>query len=274
MILRKSQRTGQDLVTRYEAKYIIPRERVAEVRSFIKAFCLPDPHASGDPPEYVITTLQLETPGYALHYAKVNEAAKRFKLRVRTYGEIAVNPVFAEVKAKLDDTIIKARASIPFGTWGRDLIFGIQVPDCFDDERQEVDFLKFKRLVWELQARPEMVVRYIRESYIGASDQYARVTFDRKLQYQVTDSWTDFGRSGVWRNMDSTESQGFGLPYSGVVLEVKALSYVPLWIMDLVKRFELRRSGNCKFSTAVWREGFFRRYPETNAESEEMLAWL
>jgi len=116
------------------------------------------------------------------------------------------------------------------------------------------------------------MVRYIRESYVGSVDRYARVTFDRKLQYQMTNSWTDFGRSGVWRGMDSTEAQGFGLPYSGVVLEVKTLSHTPMWVMDMVERFQLRKSGNCKYSTALWREGLFRGYPATNDEAAESLA--
>ena len=63
---------------RHEAKYVIPRGLVAEIREFIRPFCEPDPHCSGDPPEYVITTLQLDSPTMALHYAKENEAVNRF----------------------------------------------------------------------------------------------------------------------------------------------------------------------------------------------------
>lgn len=260
-------------MTRYEAKYIIPRKNIAQIRDFIRPFCRPDPHTHGDPPEYTITTLQLDDPYYSLHYAKEFEAVNRFKLRVRTYGEIGSAPLFAEVKAKLEGTIVKSRVMVPFEQWNKDLLFGVRVPDFFKNERQEIDFLQFKRLVWELGAEPKTLIRYVRESYVGSVDRYARVTFDRKLQYQITDSWTDFGRSGIWRGMDSTEAQGFGLPYSGVVLEVKALSYTPVWVLDLVERFQLNKSGNCKYSTAIWRDGFFRRHPETNDTAEEALAW-
>ncbi len=270
----KRKQVSRDLVTRYEAKYIIPRALVAEVRAFIRPFCVADPHAFGTPPEYTITTLQLDTPDYALHYAKEREAIRRFKLRVRTYGEIGSAPLFVEVKAKLEDTIVKTRVAIPFRMWSRELVFGVRLPDVFKNERQEVDFLQFKRLVWELGAAPVLLVRYVRESYVGTVDRYARVTFDRKLQYQMTDSWTDFGRSGLWRGMDSAEAQGFGLTYSGVVLEVKTLSHTPVWVMDMVERFQLRKSGNCKYSTALWREGLFRGYPETNEEAAESLALI
>jgi len=273
-VFGKARQTKRDWVTRYEAKYIIPRERVAEIREFIRPFCRPDPYAQGDPPEYSITTLQLDTPDYALHYAKEREAARRFKLRARTYGTIGSAPVFAEIKAKMEDTIIKTRVAVPMHAWSKELVFGVKVPDCFKNAQQEIDFLQFKRLVWELGARPEALVRYIRESHVGIVDRYARITFDRKLQYRMTDSWTEFGQGGLWRNMDSAEAQGFGLPYSGVVLEVKALSYTPAWVLDLVQRFELHKVGNCKYATALWREGFFRGYPATNAAAEEALAQI
>ena len=261
-----------DIVNRYESKYIIPRSLVAEIREYVRPFCEPDPHTRGDPPEYLITTLQLETPSYALHYAKEDEMDARFKMRVRTYGEIGTAPIFAEIKAKFQRTIVKARACVPFNAWNEALIFGSRIPPIFKNKKQEIDFLKFRRVVWETGARPETLVRYTRESYIGVVDDYVRITFDRKLQYQRTDSWTDFGRSGVWRGMDSCTAQGFGLPYSGVVLEVKTYNTVPSWVLELVKRFNLCRSGNCKYSTAIWREGAFGGYPGTNFAQQAMLS--
>ena len=268
------KKAKQDIVSRYEAKYIIPRGMVPLIRAFIEPFCKPDPYTRGDPPEYRITTLQLDNDAYSLHYAKEIEANARFKLRVRTYGEIGSAPVFAEVKAKFEGTIVKTRATVPFKEWNEALIFGTRVPNCFKNEQQEMDFLQFKRVVWEMGAKPLALVRYTRESYIGTVDSYARITFDRELQYQMTDSWDDFGRSGVWRGMDSQLAQGFGLPYSGVVMEVKTLSYYPVWVVDMLQRFNLRRNGNCKYSTAIWREGAFAGYPETNDATAESLCWF
>lgn len=261
-----------DLVARYEAKYLVPREMVPEVRAFISPFTRRDPYAHGEPPEYTITTLQFDTPEYALHCAKEWEALHRFKLRVRTYGRTGSAPVFTEIKAKLESTIHKWRVCIPFDQWGKDMVLGAAVPRCFRSYHQENDFLQFKRLVWELAARPVLLVRYIRESHVGNVDRYARVTFDRRMEYQMTDSWGGFGRDGLWRNMDSTMSQGGGLPYSAVVLEVKTLSHAPVWVMDMVERFQLKRCGFCKYSAALWREGLFRRQPAMGPVYEETLA--
>lgn len=266
------KQTQRDLVSRHEAKYLIPREIVPEVRKFIASFCVPDPYARGCPPEYTITTLQLDDPHFSLHHAKGGEALNRFKLRVRTYGEIGSSLVFTEIKAKLESTIVKTRAAIPFEVWSQQLLTDVRVPRCFTSQRQEVDFLQFKRLVRELGARPVLLVRYFRESHVGKIDRYARVTFDRKLQYQMTDSWSDFGRGGLWRGMDSAAAQGFGLPYSGVVLEVKTLTHAPLWVMDLVERFQLKKCGFCKYATALWRESVFRNQPAMGEAVAEELA--
>ena len=263
--------TKSDIVSRYESKYVIPRSLVAPIREFIRPFCEPDKNTKGFPPEYVITTLQLETPGYGLHYAKEFELDARFKMRVRTYGEIGSAPIFAEIKAKFERTIVKARSCVPFDQWNEALIYGSRIPPIFKNDKQEIDFLKFRRVVWESGAKPKVLVRYTRESYIGVVDDYVRITFDRKLQYQTTDSWTDFGRSGVWRGMDSPTAQGFGLPYSGVILEVKTYDTVPTWTQELVRRFNLTRSGNCKYSTAIWRDAAFGGYPGTNAAQLQVL---
>ena len=260
-----------DKVSRYESKYVIPREQVAEIREFVRPFCKPDPNTKGDPPEYVITTLQLDNPQMSLHYAKELERDARFKLRVRTYGEIGTAPVFAEIKAKFERTIVKTRAMVPFDAWGPELIYGTRVPNIVQNEKQRLDFLQFKRVVWQTLSRPAALVRYTRESYIGTVDGYARITFDRKLQYQMTDSWNDFGRSGVWRSMDSVTAQGFHLPYSGTILEVKTINHVPEWSQELVQRFNLQLSGNCKYSTAIWRDGAFGKHPSTNAAQDEVF---
>ncbi len=271
-MFHKRIRSKKNWLTRYEAKYIIPYSLIPRIREFIQPFCTADPNAAQNfPPEYTITTLQLDTRDFALHYAKEWEALNRFKLRVRTYDDIGSTPMYAEVKSKLGGVIIKNRVAIPFDEWCEDVIFGLELPRSLRKDRDVSDFLQFKRLVWEIQAVPMVLIRYTRESYMGTIDQYARVTMDRKLQYQITDSWTDFGRSGLWRSMDSSEAQGFGLPYSGVVLELKSLAHTPTWIQDMVEQFELKKSGNCKYSTAIWREGAFRGFPHTHGLTEEIL---
>jgi len=245
---------------RHEAKYVVPHAVAREAIKFATPFCTPDPHGSGTPREYVVTTLQLDNRALSLHRAKELEAYNRFKLRVRTYGEEPGDaPVFMEVKQKIGANIVKSRSRVPFDQWGEHLIRNPElVMDSFttDDERNA--FLKFVRLSREIGAMPLVLVRYTRESYFGWNDHYARISVDRKLQYQPTRLWDDWGRSGKWRTMDTTIAQRKDFSYSGVVLELKTLGNAPVWMIDLVQQLGLERMGNCKYSTAIWKELAFR----------------
>ena len=262
---RKRDPTAE-FVYRHEAKYLIPLSMVAQIREFIQPFCDPDEHCKGFPPEYVVTTLQLDTPTLALHMAKELEALNRFKLRVRTYGEPGSAPVFAEVKRKFRGCIAKARAVIPYDLWSEDLVKNPLAPIRFSSPKQDAGFLEFRRLVKETLSEPYLLIRYTRESYAGHSDHYSRVTFDRNLLYQPTRSWTGFGRGGRWFQADSSLAQTHDLGYSAVVLELKTLPDAPHWMLDLIETFELERTGNCKYSTAVWREAVFRGEPQMHFE--------
>jgi len=264
--------SGQiDIVNRYENKYLIPPSLMPALRAYIAPFVAPDKFCAGDPPEYGITTLQLDTPALSFHLAKEQEQDDRFKLRVRTYGEIGSSPVFAEIKGKSQGIVVKSRAMIPFDAWNEDLVFSTALPPVFKNRQQEDGFLNFRRVVWQTNARPSNLVRYIRESYVGTGREYLRVTLDRKLEYCANAAWTGFGAGETWRPMDSSETQARDA--SCVVLEVKTLEHVPVWVVGMVERFNLQRGGNCKYSTGIWREALFNRAAAPRDATMDFLTW-
>lgn len=248
-------------IERHEAKYLLPTALIPAVRDFLKPHCRPDPHGRGEPPEYLITTLQLDTATYALHAAKEKEAFHRFKLRVRTYGLDGVAPVILEVKSKSGRQISKSRATIPSAAWNRDLIFNPRVDLEFKSDREYQGFLRFVRIVREIGAEPVMRIRYRRESYFGVAERYARVSMDRQLCYQPATTWDVLPPTGRWIPMDDVMSQGKDQARSGVILELKSEDQAPRWMLDLVQAFRLVQVGHCKYSTAVWAEAQFHGFP-------------
>lgn len=264
---------------RYETKYVIPTSLVPKIREYIRPFCELDPHCKGDPPEYTITTLQLDSPNLSLHYAKLWDFIDRFKLRVRTYEPIGSFPVFMEVKAKFRSTVVKYRSQVPFERWGAhlfrdEIIRGVH----FKSSKEAENFFQFLRLAKEIGARPVMLIRYARESYFGKNDHYSRITFDRKLQYQQTYSWDSWGRNGSWwsldKTLDQTRRHDQEYNFSGVVMELKTLCDVPRWMRDLVQDLNLNRQGHCKFSNAIWAESIFRGTPWTPEYEIDYLRYL
>ncbi len=241
---------------RYEAKYLVDPALVPEIREFIAPFCEPDDHASGALPEYVVTTLQLDTPDLALYYAKEHEALARFKLRIRTYGLDRRCPVFLEIKRKIKGVIVKSRATIPAELWDGDLVTspGRWVP--FRTAQEEMNYLNFVRIVHEIGARPVVLLRYHREAYLGRNDRYARLTFDRRLCYHPTREWTLWPERARWYTLDTATLMG--RPRSMVILELKTFSDAPLWMVDLTERFDLQRIGFSKYFAAMRTESLYR----------------
>jgi hypothetical protein len=253
---------------RYEAKYLIHPSQVEPIREFIRPFCVADANAPGVLPEYVVTTLQLDSPDLALYRAKEEEVINRFKLRVRTYGTDGTRPVFLEVKRKVKGVIVKSRVTLPPDQWSGDVCLRVVPGLRLRSHTEEWNYLDFVRLVRDLDARPVVLIRYHRESYLGRNDRYARLTFDRKLCYRPTREW-DLLPEGRWWSMDSAMAQN--RPYSGLILELKTYSDAPLWMVDLTERFDLVRIGFCKYFAAVRLESLFRgcAYSDTSEATEE-----
>lgn len=264
---------------RYEIKYVIPRSLLPEIREYIKPFCEPDPYGKGTPPTYVITTLQLDSPGLSLHYAKLWDFVDRFKLRVRTYNPIGKVPIFLEVKSKYRASVLKLRCQIPFEKWGPELFEDKVIKGLhFKSKKEETNFYQFAYLTKQIGAAPVMLIRYHRESYFGKMESYARITFDSNLEYQQTYSWNSWGRDSQWRALDNpmiqTRRHDKEIDYSGVVMELKALNDVPHWMVELVKKFDLGRVGHCKYSNAIWSESLFRATPYTPEYEVDLLQYL
>lgn len=243
----------QSEFNRHEAKYLIHPSLVPQIREFIRPFCVDDPNGEGTPPEYTVTTLQLDSAALDLHYAKENEAINRFKMRIRSYDKPGC-PRFLEIKRKLRGTIAKSRVMIPQDLYGDDL-FTRKRTIPFRSKADMMTFHNFLRLRDELDLRPVVFIRYRRESYMGANEAYSRLTFDRRLSYRRTRSY-DFPKpTDRFRSMDSATA--LNRPYSGVILELKTFRDVPLWMSELTERFSLNRIGFCKYSTAMKLESLF-----------------
>lgn len=235
------------LIERYEAKYRIPSRLVAPIRRAALAACDPDSANRGG--RYIISSLYLDTRHRRLYRETLDRAPRRFKLRVRRYA--TGGKCFLEVKRRIKGVISKLRVPIPMAAWPG-VVLDPKVAaelDLKPRDRKNLD-----EFVWRcisLAAEPTTVVRYEREAYISRLESYARVTFDWRLCGRAPSGW-DLSvepDDGVWIPVDAPRR--FGLPESGVVLELKAETAVPLWMTDIVHRFGLRRSGFSKYAACI-----------------------
>ena len=247
----------------FEQKYIIHPRLVPKIREYIKPFCIADPNGKGHIPEYTVTTLQLDTPMMDLALAKERKTFARFKLRIRTYGKGGSAPVFLEIKRKVGAVIIKSRSKMTMAEYGGDnggmpIVLNPEVAPLLKNPVDNHYFLEYSRVARAIAARPKMLIRYTRESYFGANDDYARLTFDRRICYRPTRSWNLPGIEEMngWRCMDS--QMALNRPFAGYIFELKAMRDAPEWMTELVERFNLTTTGFCKYATAWRMESIFR----------------
>jgi hypothetical protein len=253
------------IIERFEQKYIIHPSLVPKIREYIKPFCIADPNGRGKIPEYAVTTLQLDTPTMDLALAKERKTFARFKLRIRTYGKGGSAPVFLELKRKVGGVIIKSRSKMTMEQYkgdndGRPIVLNPEECEVLNNPVDNNYFLEYSRIARRVGARPKMLIRYIRESYFGANDDYARLTFDRRICYRPTRNWTIPGieETDGWRPMDT--QTGLNRPFAGYIFELKAMRDSPKWMLELVERFNLTTTGFCKYATAWRLETLFRGF--------------
>ena len=240
---------------RHEYKYLVSEEDAERIRRALSPYCALDRYSqdSADT-QYLIQSLYLDTPRHQLYWASRSEQPGRMKVRVRSYG--GASPVFLEVKRKHKNLIRKSRTMVPDAGWASR---GEALPG---------DAGPFEQDFWAQVSRhllePMTLVRYRREAWVGLYDDYARVTFDREVQFQPWSHWSLEGDDSAWYPMDDALSARS--VRHAVVLELKCSTVAPLWMERLVASLELSRSSFSKYCTSIER-GFGRRHPLNLAPS-------
>lgn len=222
---------------RYELKYRLPVDVVRAVRAHVARYCVLDRAALAGP--YRICSLYLDTPDRRLYRETLDRQPQRFKLRVRRYDGPAH---FVEIKHRVKQVIAKRRMKLPGGRW----------PEAWLDPRMAPEhptWHEFTGLCLRLGVEPAALVRYEREAWLSDEAEYVRVTFDHHLCAARPTGWA-VPIDGDFAPIDRPHRFGWAAD-SGVVLELKCLTAVPLWFRDLIHRFELERTGFSKYGAAI-----------------------
>ena len=241
---------NKNRVKRSEKKYAISKSLLPQIRDFIRPFCRPDSNSDGNPPQYLLTTIQLDSLNCMLHFDNAEKTIGRSNLRIRTYGESKDSPYFLEIKRKIEGSILKERVILSAEDYKRKFIQGQYDLIPFKDDRERQTFFDFLYWMKGLNLKPSMLIRYIRESYFDLNHPYARLTIDSNMGYQNTSSLHfPFDNHSLWQPIDC--KIGVDGKQAGYILEVKTLGNPPEWIQKLVDTFKLTSIKFCKYLTAV-----------------------
>jgi hypothetical protein len=237
------------VLERYELKYTIPCYLVDEISHFVSAYCFLDKYSEKSPDLfYKINSLYFDTPSFLFLRQRKEAVHRRFNMRIRSYGDHPQLPYFLEVKQKRGDIIKKLRAKV-FDADLYNLLHGPNSDSFLSGDKEAPSRSAFLRLMHSYNAQPQVLVQYRRKAYISHYEDYARVTFDKELRYMEQHEYSPVP---VEEKMAPSDVETRFDAGCNLILELKCYtSFVPLWMIDLIRKFQLVRRGFSKFTTCM-----------------------
>lgn len=233
---------------RYELKYVIPMEMVEPISKAIEGHCLMDYYSQISHDKfYTINSLYFDTHDYRFLRGKLEGDDPGYSFRVRSYGDLPKPPYFTEIKIKQNDISTKLRAKLNDTSWDEIIQTGEIPPDVQGLSRRYLERFIRAHAIYGME--PKILTQYRRKAYLSTIDDYARVTFDRDLRFQHEETYNVFPDESRMCHYDHEEIY----PYneSCVILELKAEKKFPLWMIDLIQRFDLTRGSFSKYGSAT-----------------------
>ena len=233
---RMSNEVSPLFLERYELKFLIPSRMVEPIRQFIAPYCHLDHFCQMTPTNYYrINSLYLDSYNNVFFKKRQAGVDSRFNMRIRSYTRKPQPPYFLEVKYKTAGYVKKYRTKVDT-TNLEYAVFGMEPQD--DNHRL------FAQLATVYGVEPKVMTSYDRMAFLSHVDDYARVTFDRNLKCYEARGFETKPDDFYAQNYDH---EGLFPPDCDTVLELKSTTNVPLWMLDLIRYFDLERSGFSKY---------------------------
>ncbi|MEM7172237.1 MAG: polyphosphate polymerase domain-containing protein [Pseudomonadota bacterium] len=218
---------------RREVKLLVHPDIRAEIIDWLSALLPPDPVA---PAGYRVRSLYYDSDDLVAYRLKKDGVRRRFKLRLRAYGDEAGGTLqtddrgFLEVKWKLGDLVWKERVEGGLSDLDR------LTREGYVDSGLE----SLPMLLAGHDFAPKSIVEYQRQAF---QDEAYRVTMDGPVYGQAAPRLSTFlenrkaGKSLITRR------------YS--VLEFKFQRSLPIWQRDLVRRWNLPVATFSKYGESI-----------------------
>lgn len=189
---------------------------------------------------HTIMSLYYDTDDFLLIRLSMEKPTYKEKLRVRSYQTPNNDTtVFLELKKKIQGTVYKRRIELPYREYlkletTKKLSENIERTQTY----REIDWVykRYKTL------QPRVLISYDRLSFFTPDDSNFRVTFDHDIRFRTHDLSLKNGSYGK-----------LVAPEIGVLMEVKVLGAYPLWFVDLLNKYHLRKSSFSKYSQTYTR---------------------
>ncbi|MGY3704111.1 molecular chaperone [Vagococcus martis] len=220
---------------RKEHKYLIPEDLYETFMSDLQHYMSVDKYGL-----HTIMSLYYDTDDFQLIKHSMEKPDYKEKLRVRCYQTPNDSfPVFLELKKKIRGTVYKSRIELPYKDY-----LNLESPDELSKEITTSQ--TYKEINWVRKRyknlKPRVLISYDRLSLFEPNDPNFRVTFDHNIRFRTHDLSLKNGSYGK-----------IIAPEIGVLMEVKVLGAYPLWFVDLLNKYGLRKASFSKYSQTYTR---------------------
>lgn len=219
-----------DVFCRRELKFLLNDAQCRAVQEAIHRRMEPDCHGLN-----TICNLYYDTPDFRLIRHSLEHPIYKEKLRLRCYGMATADAdIYLELKKKYRGVVYKRRVKV-----AETEAMGFMNRSCDLHKENQItrEILYFRDFYKNLH--PQVYICYDREAWYDALDRGFRVTLDRNIRY---------------RTADLSLSSPFGgreiLKPGQTLLEVKAEGAVPMWLVELLNREQIRKQSFSKYGQA------------------------
>ncbi|MCF7805733.1 MAG: polyphosphate polymerase domain-containing protein [Candidatus Marinimicrobia bacterium] len=231
---------------RLEYKYLIPENRLDEIREYIRPYVKIDPYAkrTGDD-QYTVKSIYFDTMSLDAYYNKLSGIKVRKKFRIRGYDAVRDDSLtFLEIKRKDVNVISKNRAPVlranlkPLLNTGDIEAYVYTNNGVQDPAGQAMPFLYYYT---RRDLRPAIKVIYDREAFVYKFDRNLRITFDKVLRSSLDTDITSMGdESGTVKALKGH-----------FIMEVKTFTRYPTWLRYLIAELDITHEALSKYTICI-----------------------
>ena len=223
---------------RKETKYLLTKEQFPAFLGELQQKMAIDEYG-----QHTIMSLYYDTQDYRFIRHSMDKPKYKEKFRVRSYGVPTEQQlIFLEIKKKVSGVVYKRRVPMPYADYCRWMQTGV-LPSMEEAPQiaAEIHWL-FKK---NPDLLPKVLIAYDRLSLFVDDDSEFRVTFDQNIRFRTCDLMLGSGSDGA-----------LVAPEVGVLMEVKALGYYPIWFVELLNKYSVRKGSFSKYAQTYQRHLF------------------
>lgn len=220
------------VMSRKEVKYLLTQKNLEKFKNEISKYMIIDNYGLTS-----IVSLYYDTPDYKLIRNSLDKPLFKEKIRLRSYGLPNKNSkVYLELKRKYKGIVYKRRISTNIETVDKFINDGIDLNN--NQIEKEISYFRKQNV----KLIPSAIIIYDRLAYYSNNSDL-RITIDQNPRYRVDDL-----------NICSS-LEGKSLLNDGeAILEIKVQNALPLWLIEILEKLEIKKISFSKYGEAYKKE--------------------